>query len=357
MKDIIQKLSNSVCKHFGDDSLKKLYAVSLLSMGIENVEEPLHIHVYGDPESGKTDLQTRYMEIIPLTNKDNASDFSPKVLMYSNLCEGTIISINDKILNDSVAAILNQICDSTSWRKGRTCATIVGKDRVNLTFPPRCLFWMNSNKDIIEYGIREVDPYAVKGRFMSFKKEYTYEQKEEIFTKRNFAQDMPKEEVEALKVKLTDMFKTPVKVSCSEEMRKIIWNKSREMGIDLIRSIGRNLTICQVFAYIDGRLEVKIEDIENTFKLLNEIKISIPDTQKNSILIENQLMPESEFKTYTPDKKVCYSIYEIQKRTKLSKEEIEETLKQMKTKGNVGSEVIKKGTLKTLIECFFLVNK
>ena len=74
MKDIIQKLTNSVLKHYGDEHLKKLYAISLLSLGVENVEEPLHIHVYGDPESGKTSIQTRYMEIIPSTSKDNASD-------------------------------------------------------------------------------------------------------------------------------------------------------------------------------------------------------------------------------------------------------------------------------------------
>lgn len=357
MKDIIQKLTNSVSKHFGDDNLKKLYAISLLSMGIENVEEPLHVHVFGDPESGKTDLQTRYMEIIPLSNKDNASDFSPKVLMYSNLNAGTIISINDKILNDQVAAILNQICDSTSWRKGRICATIVGKERVNLTFPPRCIFWMNSNKDIIEYGIREVDPYAVKGRFMSFKKEYTFEQKEEIFTKRSFIQELSKEEIEELKLELTNIFKTPVKISCSEEMRKLIWRKSREIGIDLIRSIGRNLTICQVYSLISGRLEVNTEDVENTFKLLKEIKTSEPDTYKNTTIIENQLLTETEFKTLTVEKKQCYSLYELQKRTKLSKEELEETLKYMKSKNFIGTETIKLGIQRTLMECFYLVKR
>ena len=354
MKDIIQKLTNSVNKHFGDEHLKKLYAISLLSMGIENVEEPLHIHVYGDPESGKTDLQTRYMQSIPSSNKDNASDFSPRVLMYANLSPGTIISINDKILNDSVAALLNQICDSTSWRNGRICATIVGKDRVNLEFPPRCLFWMNSNKDITEYGIREVDPNAVKGRFMTFEKKYTFEQKEEIFTKRNLYQEMSKEEMDELKITLSDIFKTPKKVSCSEEMRKIIWNKSREIGIDLIRSIGRNLTMCQVFALIDGRVEVNLEDVENTFKLLKETNIVIPDTYKNSTLIENQLLPEAQFKTFTIDKKTCYSIYEIQKRIKISKEEIEETLTYMKEKGYIGSEIMAVGIQRTPIECFYL---
>jgi len=357
MKDIIQKLTNSVSKHLGDEHLKKLYAISLLSMGIENVEEPLHIHVYGDPESGKTDLQTRFMQIIPSTNKDNASDFSPRVLMYSNLDAGTIISINDKILNDNVAALLNQICDSTSWRNGRICATIVGKDRVNLTFPPRCLFWMNSNKDILDYGIREVDPHAVKGRFMTIEKKYTFEQKEEIFTKRNLFQDMSKEEIDKLKITLTEMFKNPKRISCTEEKRKIIWDKSREIGVDLIRSIGRNLTICQVFALIDGRNEVNKDDIENTFKLLKEYIEVIPNRSKNTILIENQLLTEAEFKTFTNEKKICYSIYELQNRIKISKEEIEEAVSNMKLKGHVGSEIIKRGVQGTRIECFFLLNK
>lgn len=354
MKDIIKKLTNSVLKHYGDEHLKKLYAISLLSLGVENVEEPLHIHVYGDPESGKTSIQTRYMEVIPSTSKDNASDFSPKVLMYSNLSPGTVISINDKILNDSVATLLNQICDSTSWRKGRICATIVGKDRVNLTFPPRCLFWMNSNRRIVDYGIHEVDPNAVEGRFMVFKKEYTSAQKEEIFTKRNTSNEMSKEEIDALRIKLVDIFKTPIKINCSEQMRKVIWDKSREIGIDLIRSIGRNLTICQVFALISGRSEVNVEDIENTFKLLKEHTEIIPDKTKTTTLIENQLISEPEFKTFTLEKKICYSIYEIQKRTKISKEEVEETLKTMKTKGIIGSEVVKMGVQRVLIECFYL---
>jgi len=357
MKDIIQKLTNSVSKHFGDEHLKKIYAISLLSLGVENVEEPLHLHIHGDPESGKTDLQTRYMEIIPSTSKDNASDFSPKVLMYSNLNPGTVISINDKILNDSVATLLNQICDSTSWRKGRICATIVGKDRVDLSFPPRCIFWMNSNRRIIDYGIREVDPNAVEGRFMVFKKEYTSEQKEEIFTKRNFSQEISKEELDELKIKLTTIFKTPVKINCSKETRKIIWDKSREIGIDLIRSIGRNLTICQVFALINGRTEVNQEDIENTFKLLKEYKLDISDKVINTTIIENQLLSETEFKTLTPEKKQCYSVYELQKRTKITKEELDETLKYMKEKGFINIEVIKLGIQRTLLECFYLLKR
>jgi hypothetical protein len=354
MKDIIKRLTDSVSKHYGDDHLKKIYAISLLSMGIENVEEPLHIHIYGDPESGKTDLQTRFMYVIPTANKDNASDFSPKVLMYSNLNPGTVVSINDKIINDQNGALLNQICDSTSWRQGRICATIVGKDRINLKFPPRCLFWMNSNKRITEYGIREVDPNAVEGRFMVFEKKYTFKEKEKIFTKRNLSVEVTREEIDKLKIDLSNIFKVPKKISCSEEMRKDIWDKSREIGIDLIRSIGRNLTICQVFALISGRNEVIQEDIKDTFELLKETNMVVVDIHKNLIIIENQLMPELQFRTYTIDKKNCYSIYEIQKRLKLSKEEVEETLKFMKIKGFVGSEIIAMGAQRTPIECFFI---
>jgi len=355
MKDIIEKLIGSVSKHFGDEHLKKLYAVSLLSMGIENVEEPLHIHVYGDPESGKTDLQTRFMHIVPSSNKDNASDFSPRVLMYSNLSAGTIVSINDKILNDNVAALLNQICDSTSWRNGRICATIVGKDRVNLTFPPRCLFWMNSNKDILDYGIREVDPNAVKGRFMTFEKKYTFEQKEEIFVKRNLYNEMSKEEIDKLKIDLSNVFKHPKKITCSEELRKVIWERSRRIGIDLIRSIRRNLTMCQVFALIEGRNEVNTQDIENTFKLLDENKIIVKETCKNLTSIENQLLSESEFMKLTRERKACYSVYEIQLRTKLSKEEIEESIEVLKKKGIIGYERISRGIPKIIVECYYLL--
>jgi hypothetical protein len=359
MNNIITQLTDLVSKHVGDDHFKKIYAISMLSIGISNVEEPLHIHVFGDPESGKTDLQTRFMNVVPDQNKDIASDFSPKVLMYSNLNPGTIISINDKIVNDQIGALLNQVCDSTSWRQGRICATIVGKERVNLNFPKRCLFWMNSNKRIIDYGIREVDPNAIEGRFMIFEKKYGDTEKKNIFVRRNTTKDITDEEIEKVKNSISEIYKNPKKISCSEEMRTKIWDMSKEMGIHSIRQIGRNLTISQVFAMINNREEVAVEDVENTFVLLKEqfnLKISTSETIEIKIieLIKKELLPEEVFKTLSPEKKLLYSCKEIQNKIK---DDIKSTLNYIKSEGVVGYEIIKIGANRIPTECYYILSE
>jgi len=54
------------------------------------------------------------------------------------------------------------------------------------------LVFLNSNKQISEYKLEEVDPYAIESRFMSFQKSYTQEEKSDIFIKKT-KMDLDKE--------------------------------------------------------------------------------------------------------------------------------------------------------------------
>lgn len=325
MNTIISDIVSTASKHIGDKFLKEIYALSLLTPGVLNVEEPVHIFIYGSPEVGKTALQTIFMELVPKEHKDIASDFTPKVLMYSNLQPATIVSINDKILNDSIGSILNQVADNSAWHKGKIIATTVGADRVNLVFPPRCVFWINANKHIMEYNLREVDPLALVGRFMIFEKTYSDKQKKEIFLKRNKdIEEDNKDKIEKIRKYINDIYEHPKVIKCSEECRNLIWEKSVEVGISSLRSIGRNLSLCQVIALTNNRTEVTKDDIETIFALLKteEKPIKNNETQeeiqhmeteilKNMNLVEKYLESENRFKKLEPKNKLKYSLESI----------------------------------------------
>lgn len=360
MNNIIKDIIDTVSKHVGDEFLKNIYAISLLSPGINNCEEPIHVHIWGTPESGKTDLQTRFLELVPKEHKDIASDFSPRVLMRSDdLKPGSIISMNDKIFTDSNCTLLNQIADSTSWRKGRVCATIIGSERVNLTFPPRVIFWMNSNKKISDYSLREVDPMAVEGRFLVFQKDYTTEQKMNIFIKRNiYTEEIDENKIEEIRKYINEIYEHPKTILCSEECRNMIWKESLKMDITSIRIIGRYLTMCQVVALTNDRLEVTKEDIEAVFNLLKTEEKPIKKIETSNIKdisdsIKKYLVNKTLFETFSVDKKLQYSSQEIQKKFKVS--DICAILDNMEENRVVGKEMQKVGTDRVQTYCYYLI--
>ena len=356
--NIIEDIINLAERHVGDKFLKEIYALSILTPGILNIEEPVHIYLYGSPESGKTNLSNLFMELVPKEHKDIASDFTPKVLMYSNLQPATIISINDKILNDNIGSIINQIADNSAWHKGKIIATTIGSDRVNLVFPARCLFWINANKHVMDYTLREVDPLAIVGRFMIFEKIYSDKQKKEIFVKRNINKEENNEQkVEDIRKYINEIYEHPKIIKCSEECRNLIWEKSFEIGITSLRSIGRNLSMCQVVALANNRTEVLKEDIETIFKLLKTEEKPIKNIETNNIKeisdsIKKYLVSEILFKTFAVDKKLQYSSTEIQKKFKVS--DICPILEHMEEQKIIGKEILRVGIDRILTQCYYL---
>ena len=321
MNNIITEIKNVASAHIGDEFLKEIYALSLLTPGILNVEEPTHIYLYGSSEVGKTNLQSIFMDLIPKEHKDIASDFTPRVLMYSNLQPSTIISINDKILNDSIGSILNQICDSTSWKRGRVIAVTIGSERVNLVFPPRCLFFINANKYVLEYVFNSVDPLAIVGRFLIFEKTYSDKQKKEIFVNRNIHEEPKEQIIEEIRKYINEIYEHPRTITCSKELRNLIWEKSLEIGISSLRSIGRNLSLCQVIALTNNRTEVSKEDIEIIFALLKTEEKPIKKMESYNIneisdSIKKYLIYETLFKTYPIDKKLLLQWTKFRKNLK-----------------------------------------
>ncbi len=358
MNNIIEDIISVSSNHIGDRFLKEMYALSILTPGILNIETPHHIFLYGAPEVGKTDLQSCFMDIVPKEHKDIASDFSARVLLYSNLQPSTIISINDKILNDSMGTILNQICDMQAWKSGKIIAVTIGSERVNLIFPPRCLVWCNANKHILEYNLKEVDPMALVGRFAIFEKTYSDKQKKEIFVKRNLYKELDKNKLEEIRKYINDVYEHPRSISCSEDLRDLIWEKSLEIGITSLRSIGRNLSMCQVVALTQNRTEVTKEDIEYIFNLLKTEEKPIKKMENNNIKeisdsIKKQLINEIIFKTLSVDKKLLYSEEEIQKKLKVS--DISSVLDCMIETKIIGVEIMKIGIERMITKCFYLL--
>lgn len=359
MNNIIEDIISVSSNHIGDRFLKEMYALSILTPGILNIETPHHIFLYGSPEAGKTDLQSTFMEIVPKEHKDIASDFSARVLLYSNLQPSTVISINDKILNDSMAIILNQICDMQSWKKGKIIAVTIGSERVNLVFPPRVLVWINANKHILEYSLKEVDPMALVGRFAIFEKTYSDKQKKEIFVKRNSGkEEIDETKIEEIRKYINEIYEHPRTITCSEELRDIIWEKSVEIGISSLRSIGRNLSLCQVVALTNNRTEVIKEDIETIFNLLKTEEKPIKKMEKNDITeisdsIRKILLSEMMFETLPIDKKLLYIEEEIKNKLKVS--DISSVLEHMEETKVIGSEIMKVGIDRMATKCYFLI--
>lgn len=359
MNKIIEDIISVSSTHIGDRFLKEMYALSILTPGILNIETPHHIYLYGSPEAGKTDLQSTFMEIVPKEHKDVASDFSARVLLYSNLQPSTVISINDKILNDSMATILNQICDMQSWKRGKIIAVTIGSERVNLVFPPRVLVWINANKHIQEYSLKEVDPMALVGRFAIFEKTYSDKQKKEIFVKRNSGKEEPNEaKIEEIRKYINDIYEHPRTITCSEELRDLIWEKSLEIGISSLRSIGRNLSLCQVIALTQNRNEVVREDIDYIFNLLKTEEKIITKIETNNIKeisdsIKKYLITEQIFKTYPIDKKLLFTSDEIQKKLKVS--DVISILENMEETKQISSETMKVGVDRILTKCYYLI--
>ncbi len=357
MNNIITEIKNVASAHIGDEFLKEIYALSLLTPGILNVEEPTHIYLYGSSEVGKTNLQSIFMDLVPKEHKDIASDFTPRVLMYSNLQPSTIISINDKILNDSIGSILNQICDSTSWKKGRVIAVTIGSERVNLVFPPRCLFFINANKYVLEYIFNSVDPLAIVGRFLIFEKTYSDKQKKEIFVNRNIHEEPKEQIIEEIRKYINEIYEHPRTITCSKELRDLIWEKSTEIGVTSLRSIGRNLSLCQVIALTKDRLEVTKEDIDIIFALLKTEEKPIKKMEKNDILeisdsIRKILVSEMMFKTFSVDKKLLYIEEEIKNKLKVS--DISSVLEHMEETKIINSEIMKVGIDRVVTKCYYL---
>jgi hypothetical protein len=358
MNNIIENIINVSSNHIGDRFLKEMYALSILTPGILNIETPHHIFLYGAPEVGKTDLQSCFMDIVPKEHKDIASDFSARVLLYSNLRPSTIISINDKILNDSMGTILNQICDMQAWKSGKIIAVTIGAERVNLVFPPRCLVWCNANKHITEYNLKEVDPMALVGRFAIFEKTYSDKQKKEIFIKRNLYKELDKNKLEEIKKYINDIYEHPKNINCSENLRDMIWERSIEIGVTSLRSIGRNLSMCQVIALTNNRLEVTKEDIEYIFNLLKTEEKPIKKMENNNIKeisdsIKKLLMTEIIFKTLSVDKKLQFTEKEIQKKLKVS--DISSVLECMEETKIIGTELTKVGNDRIVTKQYYLI--
>jgi hypothetical protein len=296
------------------------------------------------------------MDLVPKEHKDVASDFSPKVLMYSCLQPGTIISINDKVLNDSIGALINQVFDSTSWRNGVISATVVGKERINLEFPPRCVCWMNSNKRVTEYGLREVDPMAIEGRFITFEKTYSEDEKKKIFVERNvYNSEDNTEKINKVRNYINHLYENPKTISCSEEIRSLIWKKSSELGIKSIRIIGRNLTMCQVIALTEERECVITEDVEEIFSLLKANSKVISENSPEDVyeLIKHILIPLNIYKALPTDKKLLYSSEELLKNSKIP--DLCQNLEKLIKENRIGKDLIKVGINRKLMTCYYLM--
>ena len=304
-KNIINYILACMGEHIGEEYLKKLFTFAILSLGIKNVEIPLHMHLYGDPESGKTDLTYRFMNIIPKENKVDSDDFSDRALMYEKIKEGSIITINDKILNDGFAKLLNQLCDTKCWYQGHVATVTVEHNNVKLKFPPRTLVFLNTNKKLSEYKLEEVDPHAVEQRFMSFEKYYTPEQKSEIFIKKT-KMDLT-EPIKVATSIIRRYIREPVEIKTSEEIRRIVDIETNKLGIISLRQKGQFLTVCQVFALIEQRKQVEQEDIDNTLEIYKNQKSVNTETNVIAEKIYKFLPTEKEMMGWEPDLKVMFN--------------------------------------------------
>ncbi len=303
---IMETALYSLFEHQGDDELKELCILSIASMSISNLIEPIHLHAYGLAESGKTYLLSKTKEIIPEERKLISDNVSPKVLFRARLKPNMVISLNDKIIDESFGELLNCICDGKSWENG-FIYTVIGEngEPIDHPFPPRIIFHISTNKPIPEYHTKEmrVDLEAVQSKFFSFKKEYSENQKNDIKEKMleriNNDLQKNKKNLDVMQQIFEILISNPKNIHIPFS-REIIENYMGSCGI---RDFGQICSLCQTYALLSGYDNVNKECIEHILGLLNKIPRESKILKDNSALALLVMMPKKYFHF---DEKVSY---------------------------------------------------
>ncbi len=304
----------AVSNHYGDFAYKNYYSKVILSVGIENLAEPLHSHMYGEPESGKTALQQRFHKLIPSDHTIRATGFSDKAILYENLKEGVILSLNDIIFNDSNCKEYNQMLDSNCWSEGIEMKVVVEHENITLRIPPRTLLLMNSNKPISSYDFKTVEPSAIESKITSLHKVYREEDKDEIFLNAANKDDVSNS-IKVVSCAIGMWIEEPKKVYYQDEDLEKINSRTKEIGITSLRSRFKILSLAQVNAAEEGREHINKSDIDDAFKLLEEIETAEMENAEIAKCIKSVIITKGIFKQLSDDKKQSYSITNIRDTT------------------------------------------
>lgn len=323
-------LSNFGLLYTGDEEMKKICLLSIASLAVENICQPVHIHVHGQSQQGKTHLLSTVKELTPNENKLSSDNVSPKVLFRSEIKPNTLISLNDKIIDENFGELMNQICDKKSWDNGFNYDVLQDGEVKHFHFPPRSLFHISTNKPITDYISKDikVDLEAVQSKFFSFKKNYSDEQikiiKAKMLEKVN-SKNKNKDEWVLSQAILKKLLATPKFIEFSfteKEVEKII-------GLTELRDFGQFVTFCQSHALLSGNDEVKESDIIAISKLLEAIPRESKLLKDSEDKIMAILIPKAFFVLTEKIKPMCNG-EGITKLTGLNKNTVTSTLYELK---------------------------
>lgn len=354
-KSIIDGVVSFMDDYIGEEYFKKIYVVAVLSIGIKNVDAPLHLHAWGPPEAGKTELQTRFKRLIPKGHKSESDGFSDRALIYDELKEGCIISLNDKVFNDGSGKLLNNVCDSVCWSHGYQETITIDGANIVVKIPPRTLFLANSNKQISDYEFKEVSGEAVESKFQSFKKSYTQEEKDFIWDNKGISVDRSS----VAKVLSAAIFKyihDAKIINICKEMRVKIRLEAKKIGIITLRNLGQLATTCQVFAMIDQRNDVNDDDIKNTMDIYTSQKNVAADAKELSVKVLSKLIPLKMFTSLKDETKQNFNLTNLRNTIKTAQyNEVKQAIAYLIATKQVDSEHIKAKNNKSY-ECFYRID-
>lgn len=226
------------------------------SFYIDNANEPVHLHVAGTTQSGKSDSVKTALKFIHANNK-LTSTFSPRWIYYATdtVHENMMLFSDDTVLDNEVAAIYRNIL--TSWHDGVVRGTVTPQGTARtLTIPPHISLILTSIESVVEESAEGQD----ESRFMTMEIRRSVDDERRI-----------REFIQQEKPDITPILEIIQEIWGSIPIKKIELHKQFEMDIPN-RDFKRFLTLVKCHALLCNREETTDEDVDAVEKFLTYSK-------------------------------------------------------------------------------------
>jgi hypothetical protein len=247
---------------YGDSFVLQSILYMAASFRMMNADEPIHLHVAGQTQSGKSDSVKTALKFIPKDDQLTRT-FSPKWIFYAgaDIHENMMIFSDDTVLSEELSDVYKNIL--TSWHDGvkRGTVTSTGK-ALDLTVPRHVSLILTCIENVVEESADGQD----ESRFLTMEIRRSHEDDRLI---REFIQQEKPDITPALEI-IHGIWKIiPV--------REIKLHKELEQDIP-IRDFKRFMTLVKCHAQLCNRNQTTDEDIDAIEKFLNYSKPMLDST-------------------------------------------------------------------------------
>lgn len=247
---------------YGDAFVLQAILYISASFRVMNADEPIHLHVAGQTQSGKSDSVKTALKFIPKPDQLTRT-FSPKWIFYAgvDIHENMMIFSDDTMLNQELSEVYKNIL--TSWHDGvkRGTVTSTGK-ALDLTVPRHVSLILTCIESVCEESADGQD----ESRFLTMEIRRSNEDDRLI---REFIQQKKPDITPALEIIRGIWEIIPV--------REIKLHKKLDLNIP-VRDFKRFMTLVKCHAQLCNRDKTTDEDVDAIEKFLNYSKPMVDST-------------------------------------------------------------------------------